>query len=59
MMGFRMTDWDQKLLKYGVMFEQETLDPSVNLPSEAALDNGWQILASCFLPLKRPGCLAS
>ena len=49
-MGFKMTDWDQKLLKYGVIFEQRMMDLSVNIPLEAALDNGWQILASCFSP---------
>ncbi len=49
-MGFKMTDWDQKLLKYGVIFEQKMMDLSVNIPLEAALDNGWQILASCFSP---------
>ncbi|MCU0236703.1 MAG: V-type ATP synthase subunit B, partial [Acidobacteria bacterium] len=49
-MGFRMTDWDQKLLKYGAIFEQRMMDLSVNIPLEDALDNGWQILASCFSP---------
>lgn len=49
-MGFKMTDWDQKLLKYGVIFEQKMMDLTVNIPLETALDNGWQILASCFSP---------
>lgn len=49
-MGFKMTDWDNKLLKYGVIFEQEMMDLSVNIPLEAALDNGWKILSSCFSP---------
>lgn len=47
-MGFRMTDWDNKLLKYGDMFEQQMMDLSVNVPLEQALDNGWTILAACF-----------
>ncbi|MCG8452430.1 MAG: V-type ATP synthase subunit B [Spirochaetales bacterium] len=47
-MGFQMTDWDLKLLKYGALFEQEMMDLSVNVPLEKALDNGWKILASCF-----------
>ncbi len=47
-MGFRMSDWDQKLLKYGVTFEREMMDLAVNIPLEAALDKGWQILAACF-----------
>ncbi|PIE04993.1 MAG: V-type ATP synthase subunit B [Spirochaetales bacterium] len=47
-MGFNMTAWDEKLLKYGDMFEREMMDLSVNIPLEQALDNGWKILAECF-----------
>jgi V/A-type H+-transporting ATPase subunit B len=47
-MGFRMSDWDNKLLKYGVIFEREMMDLSVNIPLEQALDKGWKILAECF-----------
>jgi len=47
-MGFRMSDWDQKLLKYGEMFEAELMDLSVNIPVEGALDRGWRILSDCF-----------
>ncbi len=47
-MGFRMSEWDEKLLKYGGIFEQEMMDLSVNIPLEGALDKGWQILAECF-----------
>jgi V/A-type H+-transporting ATPase subunit B len=49
-MGFRMSSWDQKLLKYGVVFEKEMMDLSVNVPLEGALDRGWEILAECFTP---------
>ena len=49
-MGFRMTDWDKKLLKYGHMFESQMMDLSVNIPLEQALDRGWDILAECFNP---------
>ncbi|HOT60059.1 MAG TPA: V-type ATP synthase subunit B, partial [Spirochaetales bacterium] len=49
-MGFQMSAWDQKLLKYGELFEKEMMDLSVNIPLEAALDKGWEILASCFEP---------
>lgn len=49
-MGFRMSAWDQKLLKYGVRFEREMMDLSVNIPLEKALDLGWHILADCFEP---------
>jgi len=49
-MGFRMSDWDKKLLKYGDLFEKEMMDLKVNIPLEKALDNGWRILADCFNP---------
>ena len=47
-MGFMMSEWDEKLLKYGEMFEREMMDLSVNIPLEGALDKGWTILAACF-----------
>jgi V/A-type H+-transporting ATPase subunit B len=47
-MGFRMSEWDNKLLKYGELFEREMMDLSVNIPLEEALDRGWKILAECF-----------
>lgn len=49
-MGFRMSEWDQKLLRYGSLFEAKMMDLSVNIPLEEALDLGWQILAECFDP---------
>jgi V/A-type H+-transporting ATPase subunit B len=49
-MGFRMSDWDEKLLKYGELFESEMMDLSVNIPLEQALDKGWEILSECFDP---------
>ncbi len=47
-MGFMMSDWDEKLLKYGALFESKLMDLSVNIPLEEALDTGWKILAECF-----------
>ena len=47
-MGFSMSRWDEKLLKYGELFESELMDLSVNLSLEEALDMGWKILAECF-----------
>ena len=49
-MGFMMSEWDGKLLKYGELFESRMMDLSVNVPLEEALDNGWKILSSCFTP---------
>ncbi|MDD3669905.1 MAG: V-type ATP synthase subunit B [Sphaerochaetaceae bacterium] len=49
-MGFQMSEWDEKLLKYGDLFESRLMDLSVNIPLEEALDLGWQILGECFEP---------
>ena len=49
-MGFRMSEWDRKLLKYGKLFEANMMDLSVNISLENALDKGWEILAKCFTP---------
>ncbi|NLB69055.1 MAG: V-type ATP synthase subunit B [Lentisphaerae bacterium] len=51
-MGFRMSEWDLKLLKYGARFENEMMDLTVNIPLERALDLGWEILADCFEPIE-------
>ena len=49
-MGFLMTEWDEKLLKYGKLFEEKLMDLRVNISLEEALDLGWKILAECFEP---------
>ncbi|MCQ2454533.1 MAG: V-type ATP synthase subunit B [Clostridia bacterium] len=49
-MGFLMSEWDEKLLKYGELFETKLMDLSVNISLEEALDLGWEILADCFEP---------
>ena len=47
-MGFSMSAWDEKLLRYGTLFENKLMDLSVNLSLEESLDLGWEILADCF-----------
>ncbi|MCP4176977.1 MAG: V-type ATP synthase subunit B [bacterium] len=47
-MGFQMSNWDNKLLKYGGLFESRLMDLSVNIPLEKALDLGWKTLSECF-----------
>jgi V/A-type H+-transporting ATPase subunit B len=49
-MGFNMSAWDEKLLRYGAQFEGKMMDLSVNIPLEKALDLGWEIMADCFSP---------
>lgn len=47
-MGFAMNRWDEKLLRYGQMFENRLMDLSVNMTLEESLDAGWRILSECF-----------
>jgi V/A-type H+-transporting ATPase subunit B len=47
-MGFQMSAWDKKLLKYGKLFEERMMNLSVNIALEDALDLGWKTLAECF-----------
>ncbi|MBN2123132.1 MAG: V-type ATP synthase subunit B [Deltaproteobacteria bacterium] len=47
-MGFRLSAWDEKIIRYGSLFESRMMDLSVNVPLEEALDRGWEILAECF-----------
>ncbi len=49
-MGFRMSTWDTKLIKYGDLFESEMMDLSRNVPLEESLDSGWAMLKECFDP---------
>ena len=49
-MGFKMSEWDEKLVKYGDLFEDRLMTLSLNLPLEKALDTGWEILSECFEP---------
>ena len=47
-MGFRLSRWDEKLLRYSFLFEERMMNLQVNLPIEKALDLGWLTLAECF-----------
>jgi V/A-type H+-transporting ATPase subunit B len=49
-MGFRLSQWDKKLLAYADVFREEVLDLKVNIPVEAALDLCWDILTRFFEP---------
>ena len=49
-MGFQMSSWDKKLLRYGRLFEQDMMSLEVNIPLEKALDLGWEIMTECFTP---------
>jgi len=47
-MGFKLSAWDQKLLKYSRLFEDKMMNLAVNCPIEQALDLGWELLEKCF-----------
>lgn len=49
-MGFKLSQWDEKLLNYSKQFEEKMMNLQVNLELNQALDLGWNILKSCFLP---------
>lgn len=49
-MGFRLSQWDEQLLKYLRQFEQRLMRLEVNMSIEEALDEGWAILSDCFKP---------
>ncbi len=49
-MGFEMSEWDNRLLRYGGLFEGKIMNLAVNIPLEEALDRCWDILAECFEP---------
>ncbi len=49
-MGFQMSSWDKKLLRYGGLFEKKMMSLEVNIPLEKALDLSWEIMAECFAP---------
>lgn len=47
-MGFKLSRWDERLLRYSHFFEERMMSLEVNLPLEKALDLGWLTLAECF-----------
>jgi V/A-type H+-transporting ATPase subunit B len=49
-MAFELSELDQKLIKFGKLFEQRFMDINVSMPLEKALDLCWQTMAECFEP---------
>jgi V/A-type H+-transporting ATPase subunit B len=47
-MAFELSAYDERLLKYGALFESRFMALSVTLPLDAALDLGWRTMAECF-----------
>jgi V/A-type H+-transporting ATPase subunit B len=49
-MAFDLSEFDERLLKFGSLFRSRFMDIRVSLPLEAALDLCWATLAECFQP---------
>jgi V/A-type H+-transporting ATPase subunit B len=47
-MAFELTPFDEKLLKFGRLFQQRFMEIQVSMPLEDALDLSWRTLAECF-----------
>ena len=49
-MGFELSEWDERLLQYGELFEDKIMNLNLNIDLLDALDECWEILAECFQP---------
>lgn len=47
-MGFKLSRWDEKLLRFSILFEQRMMNLAVNISLEEALNLCWQTLSECF-----------
>lgn len=49
-MAFELSEFDNRLLKFGALFRERFMDINVSIPLEEALDLCWKTLAECFKP---------
>ncbi|NLW05426.1 MAG: V-type ATP synthase subunit B, partial [Pseudomonadaceae bacterium] len=47
-MSFDLSEFDERVLKFGDLFHERFMEISISMPLEEALDLGWQTLAECF-----------
>lgn len=47
-MAFEISEFDQRLLKFGRLFRERFMDIKVSIPLNQALDLCWQTLGECF-----------
>ncbi len=47
-MGFKLSKFDEKLIRYLRLFESKMMNLNVNISLYDALDLGWKILSECF-----------
>ncbi|MGE5152543.1 MAG: V-type ATP synthase subunit B [Bdellovibrio bacteriovorus] len=49
-MAFELSEYDERLIRYGELFRERFMSIGVALPLEEALDLGWQTMAEFFSP---------
>ncbi|MCA9057958.1 MAG: hypothetical protein KDA85_05645, partial [Planctomycetaceae bacterium] len=49
-MAFDLSDFDQKLLRFGKLFVERFMDIRVSMPVNTSLDLCWSTLRECFEP---------
>lgn len=49
-MAFELSEYDERLIRYGDLFRERFMDIRVALPLEQALDLGWRTMAEFFSP---------
>jgi len=49
-MAFELSEYDERLIRYGELFRERFMDIGVALPLEEALDLGWRTMAELFSP---------
>jgi V/A-type H+-transporting ATPase subunit B len=54
-MGFRLSSWHEKLLRFAHLFEEGLMSLEVRISLEDALDRGWHILAESGFELDEVG----
>lgn len=47
-MAFEISEFDNRLLKFGKLFRERFMDIKASIPLEEALDLCWQTLGECF-----------
>lgn len=47
-MGFKLSHWDEKLLRFAELFEDQLMNLQVNITLDEALNVGWRILSQSF-----------
>lgn len=49
-MAFELSEFDQRVIKFGRLFKQRFMDINVDIGLEDALDLSWETMAECFEP---------